>query len=133
MPSLIISFIIEVEKMISGVLESLAESKGGELRKMAEDCRRDAEQLEKVFKETVVELSLEPIEGFDVASLKNEIVNLLASAEKIPGLLEVISRLEKIYTSFAKSIASVSPETSMHLKKMLRKKEKQKIYLSSLK
>ncbi|MDK2795495.1 MAG: hypothetical protein PWQ22_714 [Archaeoglobaceae archaeon] len=136
MPTLIISFIVETGKKLSETLDSIAEVKGEagkELKKIAEDLRKDAEQLERIFKETVVELSLEPIEGFDVDSLREEISNLLGSEEKVSGLIKAISRLETIYTSFARSIASISPETSMQLKKMARKKEKYRKFLEALK
>ncbi len=136
MPTLIISFIVEAEGKVADGLESLAEVRGDakdELRKIAEECRKDANQLERIFKETVVELSLEPLEGFEVVSLRTEIESLLNSKDKVTGLIEVLSKLEKLYTSFSKSIASISPETSIQLKKMLRKKEKHKKYLESLK
>jgi len=136
MPTLIISFIVEAEEKIAGCLESIAEVRGDakdELKKIAEECRKDAKQLERIFKETVVELSLEPLEGFDVVSLRTEIEGLLNSKDKVSGLIEALSKLEKLYTSFSKSISSISPETSMQLKKMLRKKEKNKKYLESLK
>lgn len=136
MPTLIISFIVETGKKLSETLDSIAEVKGEagkELKKIAEDLRKDAEQLERIFKETVVELSLEPIEGFDVDSLREEISNLLGSEEKVSGLIKAISRLETLYNSFARSIASISPETSMQLKKMARKKEKYRKFLEALK
>jgi len=123
-PSSIISFVIDTEKKLSHIFSYLAEAKKeaeGKLKKMAEDCIRDAEQLEKVFKETVIELSLEPIEGFDLVLLRNEIENY-----KLNGIVKAISKLEELYLSFAKAIVSISPEASMQLKKMARKKEKHK-------
>lgn len=128
-PSSIISFVIDTEKKLSHIFSYLAEAKKeaeGKLKKMAEDCIRDAEQLEKVFKETVIELSLEPIEGFDLVLLRNEIENLLNSEDKLNGIVKAISKLEELYLSFAKAIVSISPEASMQLKKMARKKEKHK-------
>ncbi len=130
-PSSIISFVLDVEKKLSKRYLELAKE-NAEFNKVGEECIRDAEKLERIFKETVVELSLEPIQGFDVDELRREVDILLSLENRISATLNLISKLEKWYMSFSKAIVSISPEASMQLRKMAKSKEKQKKLLESL-
>lgn len=130
-PSSIISFVLDVERKLGERYLELAK-RNAELGKLSEECVRDAEKLEKIFKETVVELSLEPIQGFDVDELRREVESLLGLEDKISATLNLISKLEKLYISFSKVLVSISPEASMQLKRMAKGKEKQRKLLESL-
>ncbi len=117
--------VVEFEKKLGDVAKKVAEEYPDIkiLRELAEDSNKNARTLEKLMRETVVEMTLEPITGIDLERMMNELKKMddNAGLDEIPKLS---STLSDFYVEISSKIRQMSAETSMYLKKVSRKRKR---------
>jgi len=117
--------VVEFEKKLGDVSKKVVEEYPDIkiLRELAEDSYKNAGTLEKLMRETVVEMTLEPITGVDLERVMNELKKIDDNAG-LDEIVELSDTLSELYLEVSSRIRQMSAETSMYLKKISRKRKR---------
>ncbi len=117
--------VMEFEKILGEISGKMAEKFPGKktLRELSEDSRKNVESLEKLVRETVVEMTLEPITGIDLAELTEKFGEMNDGTEP-EKIIEACNSLSELYAEISSKVKQMSAETSMYLKKINRKRKR---------
>jgi phosphopantetheine adenylyltransferase len=82
-----------------------------------EDSLKREELLNKARRETVIEMSLEPITGIRLTEYLTKLVNLIDnnSINDLNKLIEIVDLMYELYNNISKRVIYASVETSMLL------------------
>ena len=93
------------------------------LKEIAERSEKNAEALMKLVRETVVEMTLEPISGVSTGKISEKLESLSGKNDPVQ-IREICGLLSEFYTHVSRKISQISAETSMYLKKLARERKK---------